>query len=114
MNALEFFNAVSSAAEIPCHRGFWDIARCGKKPDTFFVWRLNGAQTQVNSDDGEEHFSRTYAVSVFTKSDDLESVCEAVETAAETIGAEVRRVDFEDYEKDTGYFHGEITVTRCF
>ncbi len=107
-----FFQSVSELCAVPCRRGFWDAARHGTKPDTYFVWRTSGAESIVDSDDFPEAESQTFSVSVFTKDDDLESVCEKVEAAAQTEGASTRRLHFEDYEKDTGYYHGEITVTR--
>lgn len=111
-SAKEFFEAVSEKSGIPCRRSFWDSARHGNKPDTYFVWRTNGAEAVINSDDTTETEKQMFAVSIFTKSDDLESVCDKVELAAEAEEALSRRLHFEDYEKDTGYYHGEITITR--
>lgn len=107
-----FFEGVSAECGVPCRRSFWDAARHGTKPDTYFVWRLSSANYELESDDKPEAHSHTYAVSVFTKNEDLESVCTQIEAAAENLGACVRMLHFEDYEKDTGYFHGELTVTR--
>ncbi len=107
-----FFESVSAESGIPCRRSFWDAARHGSKPSTYFVWRLSSANHELETDDMPEADSHTYAVSVFTKNEDLESVCTQIEEAAENRGACVQMLRFEDYEKDTGYFHGELTVTR--
>lgn len=110
----EFFQSVSASCEIPAQRSFWEPTIYGEKPNTYFVWRVSGAESVVDSDDEAQVESQTFAVSVFTKSDDLESVCERIEQAARAEGAYTRRLHFEDYEKDTRYYHGEITVTRYF
>lgn len=109
-----FFQSVSELCKIPAQRSFWDTAIHGDKPSTYFVWRVSGAESVVDSDDEAQVESQTFAVSVFTKSDDLESVCERIEQAARAEGAYTRRLHFEDYEKDTRYYHGETTVTRYF
>lgn len=114
MNSTAFFQAVSAACNIPCQRAFWDVSKHGNKPATFFVWRTDGTNTQVNSDNEEEAYSVSFRVSVFTKSQDLESVCEQIAAAAMAFEADAGRLSFEDYEKDTGYHHGEITVKRYF
>lgn len=110
----EFFQSVSASCGIPAQRGFWETAIHGDKPSTYFVWRVSGAESVVDSDDEAQAESQTFAVSVFTKSDDLETVYDRIERAARAEGAYTRRLHFEDYEKDTRYYHGEITVTRYF
>lgn len=114
MNSTTFFQAVSTACKIPCQRAFWDSAKHGIKPDSFFVWRTDGTSTIVNSDNEEEAYSISFRVSVFTKSQDLESICEQIAMVAMAYEAEASRLSFEDYEKETGYYHGEITVKRYF
>lgn len=109
-----FFQSVSDLCGIASRRGFWDPAIHGDKPQTYFVWRVSGAETVLNSDNEPQAESQSFSVSVFTKSDDLEAVCERIEQAAQAEGAYTHRLHYEDYEKGTHYYHGEITVTRYF
>lgn len=113
-SAKEFFLAIAKETEIQTQRAFWDEARHGKKPDSYFVWRLSTADEDIESDNESEHYSLSYAVSVYTKTDNLDTLCAQVESAVENLGAYATRQQYEDYEKDTGYFHGEMTVTRIF
>lgn len=112
LSVRDFFLKISEACRIPCSRGFWDPALRGEKPDAYFVWRLSSAEHVLQTDDEPHADAFGYTVSVFTKSEDLESVCAQIQNAAENLGACVQMLDFEDYEKDTRYYHGELSVIR--
>lgn len=112
MDAAEIFAELTAKTGVRGVRGFWDLTRHGKKPQTYFVWRRDTADSVLNSDDAEEAYRVQYAVSVFAAPHLLDAVCSQLQTAAEALDLEVNRWGFEDYEKDTGFAHGELTVTQ--
>lgn len=111
MEAKTFFEKISEETGIRQTRAFWNESELGKKPNEYFTWRLNAPSADVLSEDGEEVLSFSYRVSVFTKQkDSLQELCEFLSEVAFQNGASASHMVFEDYEKDTGYAHGEINI----
>ena len=90
MEAKTFFEKISEETGIRQTRAFWNESELGKKPNEYFTWRLNAPSADVLSEDGEEVLSFS-------------------EVAFQN-GASASHMVFEDYEKDTGYAHGEINI----
>lgn len=110
MSAIsEFFNRVSNSVGIKFIAVFWDEHSAGAKPAKYCVYRFSGADDRVSSDNDAEITEKTYKISFFTKDynsaeKDISSIINAVNSANFT----AFQSSFEDYEKDTKYYHYEI------
>ncbi|MEG1550980.1 MAG: hypothetical protein RR355_01785 [Oscillospiraceae bacterium] len=114
MNVIDFFKSISATTQIPHSRFFWDENILGKKPETYFVYRCKSAETILNSDENSEFESKSFAVSIFTKTEKIDDYKKQIINAVLKINGKAFDDGFEDYEKETRYSHGEVTVTLYY
>ena len=111
MDIKQLINEISQDVQLPCCRLFWDKDKYHIKPPAYFVWRRAGEKFKVESNDEDEISNIIVKISFFTnEAAEIDTKVAEIIAAARNKGCKAYELDFEDYEKETKYYHKEIEI----